>query len=79
MALVVLVVFAVAVALTRWVAAGSIFGALSLIVVAVLVWTHHAPGDVWTGVWIGAVAALVLWRHKNNVVGWWRQRHLPED
>jgi glycerol-3-phosphate acyltransferase PlsY len=78
-ALVVLVVFAVAVALTRWVAAGSIFGAISMVVVAVLVWTGHAPGDVWTGVWLTAVAALVLWRHKNNVIGWWRQRHLPED
>ncbi len=78
-AAVVLVVFAVSVALTRWVAAGSIFGALSMIVVAVLVWTGHAPGDVWTSVWLIAVAALILWRHKNNVVGWWRQRHLPDD
>ncbi|MGW5239087.1 glycerol-3-phosphate 1-O-acyltransferase PlsY [Monashia sp. NPDC004114] len=77
-ALVVLVVFAVSVALTRWVAAGSIFGALSIIVVAVLVWTGHAPGDVWTGVWLTAVAALIMWRHKNNVIGWWRQRHLPD-
>jgi glycerol-3-phosphate acyltransferase PlsY len=78
-ALVVLVVFAIGVALTRWVAAGSIFGALSMIVVAVLVWTGHAPGDAWTGVWLTAVAALVMWRHKNNVVGWWRQRHLPHE
>ena len=78
-ALVVVIVFAVAVALTRWVAAGSIFGSLSMAVVAVLVWTGHAPGDVWTGVWLAAVAALVLWRHKNNVIGWWRQRHLPAD
>ncbi|GAB3072364.1 glycerol-3-phosphate 1-O-acyltransferase PlsY [Intrasporangium mesophilum] len=77
-ALVVLVVFAASVALTRWVAAGSIFGALSIIVVAVLVWTGHAPGDVWTGVWLTAVAALIMWRHKNNVIGWWRQRHLPD-
>lgn len=78
-ALVVVVVFAAGVALTRWVAAGSIFGAVTMVVVAVLVWTGHAPGDVWTGVWLGAVAALVLWRHKNNVIGWWRQRHLPPD
>ena len=47
-------VFAVAVLLTRWVAAGSIFGALAMIVIAVLVWTGHAPGDVWTGLWLMA-------------------------
>ena len=56
-ALVVLVVFVVAFALTRWVAAGSIFGALAMLVIAVLVWTGHAPGDVWTGVWLTAIAA----------------------
>ena len=78
-ALVVVVVFAVALALTRWVAAGSIFGAISMLVVSVLVWTGHAPGDVWTGVWLTAIGLLVLWRHKNNAVGWWRQRHLPHD
>jgi glycerol-3-phosphate acyltransferase PlsY len=76
-ALVVVVVFGVAVAVTRWVAAGSIFGALAMLVVAVLIWTGHAPGDVWTGLWLMAIGLLVLARHKNNVVGWWRQRHLP--
>jgi glycerol-3-phosphate acyltransferase PlsY len=75
-ALVVVVVFAIAVALTRWVAAGSIFGALAMLVVAVLIWTGHAPGDVWTGLWLMAIGLLVLARHKNNVVGWWRQRHV---
>jgi len=76
-ALVVVVVFAVAVLLTRWVAAGSIFGALAMVVVAVLVWTGHAPGDVWTGLWLMAIGLLVLARHRKNVVGWWRQRRLP--
>jgi acyl phosphate:glycerol-3-phosphate acyltransferase len=76
-ALVVVVVFGVAVAVTRWVAAGSIFGALAMLVVAVLIWTGHAPGDVWTGLWLMGIGLLVLARHKNNVVGWWRQRHLP--
>jgi glycerol-3-phosphate acyltransferase PlsY len=75
-ALVVVLVFAVALALTRWVAAGSIFGALSMVVVAVLVRTGHAPGDGWTVAWLTAVALLVLWRHRNNVLGWWRQRRL---
>lgn len=76
-ALVVVVVFAVAVAATRWVAAGSILGALSMLVLAVLIWTGHAPGDVWTGLWLTAIGLLVLARHKNNVIGWWRQRRLP--
>lgn len=76
-ALVVLVVFGVAVAVTRWVAAGSIFGALAMLVVAVVIWTGHAPGDLWTGLWLMAIGLLVLARHKNNVIGWWRQRHLP--
>lgn len=76
-ALVVVVVFGVGVGLTRWVAAGSIFGALGMLVVAVLIWTGHASGDVWTGLWLTAIGLLVLGRHKNNVVGWWRQRRLP--
>ena len=76
-ALVVVLVFVVGLALTRWVAAGSIFGALAMLVVAVLVWTGHAPGDVWTGLWLTTIGLLVLWRHKNNVLGWWRQRNLP--
>lgn len=75
-ALVVVLIFGAAVAVTRWVAAGSILGAVSMIVIAVLVWTGHAPGDVWTGVWLTAIAAVVLWRHKNNVIGWWRQRRV---
>jgi len=76
-ALVVVLVFGVGLALTRWVAAGSIFGALAMVVVAVLIWTGRAPGDVWTGLWLMAIALFVLARHKNNVVGWWRQRRLP--
>ncbi|GAA2154587.1 acyl-phosphate glycerol-3-phosphate acyltransferase [Humibacillus xanthopallidus] len=75
-AVVVLVVFALGFALTRWVAAGSILGAVAMLVIAVLVWTGHWPGDVWTGVWLTALALVVLARHKNNVVGWWRQRRV---
>jgi glycerol-3-phosphate acyltransferase PlsY len=78
-ALTVVVVFGVGVALTRWVAAGSIFGSLAMLVVAVVIWTGHAPGDVWTGLWLMAIGLLVLARHKNNVIGWWRQRHLTDE
>jgi acyl phosphate:glycerol-3-phosphate acyltransferase len=73
---VVLGAFAVGFAATRWVAAGSIFGALAMLVVAVFVWTGHLPGDVWTCIWLTAIALVVLVRHKNNVVGWWRQRRV---
>ena len=44
-----LAAFAVGFAAHPWVAAGSIFGALAMLVIAVLVWTGHPPGDVWTG------------------------------
>jgi acyl phosphate:glycerol-3-phosphate acyltransferase len=75
-AVVVLGAFAVGFAATRWVAAGSIFGAVAMLVVAVFVWTGHLPGDVWTCIWLTAIALVVLVRHKNNVVGWWRQRRV---
>ena len=75
-ALVSVAVFAVAVITTRWVAAGSIFGALAMIVMAVLVLAGRAPGDLWTGLWLIGIALVVLWRHRNNVIGWWRQRRL---
>lgn len=75
-ALVVLGVFAAAVVLTRWVAAGSIFAALGLLVTAGVVLAGRAPGDLWTGLWLIAIALVVLWRHEKNVIGWWRQRHL---
>jgi len=75
-AIVVLGVFAVAVVLTRWVAAGSIFAALGLLVTAGVVLAGRAPRDLWTGLWLIAIALVVLWRHEKNVIGWWRQRHL---
>lgn len=75
-ALVVLAVFAVALALTRWVAAGSIFAALGLLVTAGFVLAGRAPGDLWTGLWLVALGVVVLSRHRSNIVGWWRQRTL---
>lgn len=74
--LLVLLVFVIAAVLTRWVAAGSIFAALGLLVTAVVVLTGHAPGDAWTGWWLVALGVVVLWRHRTNIVGWWRQRRL---
>ncbi|MDV3223046.1 glycerol-3-phosphate 1-O-acyltransferase PlsY [Intrasporangium sp.] len=75
-ALVGLAVFVVAVLLTRWVAAGSIFAALAMIVAAGLVLADRAPGDAWTGAWLIGIALIILWRHQKNVIGWWRQRRL---
>lgn len=75
-ALVVLAVFAVALALTRWVAAGSIFAALGLLVTAGFVLAGRAPGDLWTGLWLVALGVVVLSRHRSNILGWWRQRTL---
>ena len=75
-AVVVVVAFVLGFVVTRWVAAGSILGALAMLVVAVLVWTDRWPGDVWTGIWLTAIALVVLVRHRNNVVGWWRQRRV---
>lgn len=75
-ALVVLGVFAIALVVTRWVAAGSIFAALALLVTAGFVLAGRAPGDLWTGLWLVALGVIVLTRHRSNLVGWWRQRHL---
>lgn len=75
-ALVLVLVFALAVVLTRWVAVGSIFAALGLGVTAALVLTGHAPGDIWTAWWLVALAAIVLWRHRGNLRGWWELRRL---
>ncbi len=76
-ALVVLGVFVVGFVATRWVAAGSLLGSVAMLVVAVLVWTGHWPGDGWTGAWLTAIGLIVIARHRNNIVGWWRQRRLP--
>lgn len=75
-ALVVLVVFAVAVLLTRWVAVGSICASVGLLVAAGFVLSGHAPGDVWTAAWLVVLGLVVLWRHRSNLIGWWRQRRL---
>lgn len=75
-ALVVVTVFLGAVLLTRWVAAGSIIGSLAMIVIAGFVLAGRAPGDAWTAAWLIGIALVVLWRHQNNVLGWWRQRRL---
>lgn len=75
-ALVVLLVFIGGLVLTRWVAAGSIAGAVALLVLAVVVATGRAPGDEFTVAWLAALGVVVLLRHQRNVVGWWRMRRI---
>jgi glycerol-3-phosphate acyltransferase PlsY len=75
-ALVVVVVFLVAVLLTRWVAVGSMCAAAGLLVAAAFVLAGRAPGDGWTAAWLVVLGLFVLWRHRTNIVGWWRQRRL---
>ncbi|MDN5794974.1 MAG: glycerol-3-phosphate 1-O-acyltransferase PlsY [Intrasporangium sp.] len=75
-ALVALVVFVFAFALARWVSAASICAAVGLLVAAAVVAVGRAPGDAWTVVWLVALGLLVLWRHRSNLVGWWRQRRI---
>lgn len=70
------VVFAVTVLTTRWVAAGSVVAALGLVAIAGFVLAGKAPGDAWTAGWLIGLALVVLWRHKNNVIAWWRQRRV---
>lgn len=77
-ALTVAVAFALGVVGGRRVAVGSILGALAMLGLAVVVATGHARGDLWTAGWLLALAVVVLWRHKNNVIGWWRQRRMSD-
>lgn len=75
-ALVVLLVFVGVFVLTRWVSAGSIAGAIALLVLAGAVAIGRAPGDEFTAAWLAALGIVVLWRHQRNVVAWWRMRRI---
>lgn len=75
MAVVVFVAFAVTWVIFRRVAVGSIAGAVAMIVTAVVLAVRDGS-PMWTPAWLTALASAVLWRHKNNVIGWWRQRRL---
>lgn len=75
-ALVVVVVFAVTIAVVRRVSIGSIFGAFAMVALAALIALGRAPGDLWTALWLLALAGVVIWRHHNNIKAWWRQRRM---
>jgi acyl phosphate:glycerol-3-phosphate acyltransferase len=62
-----LVVFAVVVGLTRWIALASMTTAVALFVVSLVTDT-----DVEHRVWAGFLAAVILIRHRTNVIARWR-------
>jgi glycerol-3-phosphate acyltransferase PlsY len=62
-----LVVFALVVALTRWIALASMSTAVALFVVSLVTDT-----DLDHRVWAGFLAVLILVRHRTNVIARWR-------
>lgn len=72
-----LVVFAVVLLLTRWVALASVAAAASLVLGSVLFVFTEDEGSVVTVVWAVCLGLIVLWRHKNNLLDRWRDGPRP--
>ncbi len=70
-ALMLIVVFVVVVALSRWVALGSMCAAGALLVV-----TFWSEPGVYYRLWSVVLAAVILARHRRNVVARWRTRRV---
>ena len=70
-ALALLVVFAVVAAASRWVALGSMSAAVGLVVASLV-----TDADVAQQVWAAFLAALILVRHRVNVIARWRARRV---
>jgi len=66
-ALGVLVAFTVVVALTRWMALASMTAAVALLVISLV-----TGADLAHQVWAGFLAAVILIRHRTNVIARWR-------
>ena len=62
-----LVAFAVVVAITRWVALASMTTAVALLVISLL-----TDADLAHRLWAGFLAAVILIRHRTNVIARWR-------
>ncbi len=77
-ALVMLAVFVVVVATTRWVAGASVTAAAVLVLLGLAAgpgWTGPLGGRGWsTTVFAVVLAAVVLVRHRRNLQGWWHLR-----
>lgn len=63
-------VFAVVVALTRWVALGSVAAGLVMVGAGVGAGLGWWSGDWWTCAWAAALGAVVVWRHRRNLRAW---------
>ena len=74
--LVVVVVFAVVLALGKWVAGASLASAAALVALGVLSATGVLPGSRATALWTVALALIVVARHHANVRAWLRARAL---
>ncbi len=67
-----LAVFAIVFVVTRWVALASVAAAFSLLLGS-FAFAAADPGERRATVaWAAALALIVLWRHKNNLVDRWR-------
>lgn len=63
-----LVVFAILVWRTRWVAGASVSACLVLLVLGVLTWARVVPfGTRATGIWCVVLAVVVIYRHRRNI------------
>ena len=74
--LVVVVVFAVVLALGKWVAGASLASAAALVALGVLSATGVLRGSRATALWTVALALIVVARHHANVRAWLRARAL---
>lgn len=70
-ALVLLVVFVVVVAMTRWVALGSMSAAAALVVLTLL-----ADAEPAERLWAALLGVIILARHRRNIVARWQERRI---
>lgn len=71
-----LAVFLIVVAVSRWVALGSLSAAAGLVIVGVIAATGRLPG-AWglpTAVWAITLGSLILLRHRRNIIARIRRR-----
>jgi glycerol-3-phosphate acyltransferase PlsY len=65
-------VFFIVFLVTRWVALASVAAAAALLVGSLLFGIAEPDEQLATVLWASALALIVLWRHKNNLVDRWR-------
>ena len=65
-------VFLIVFLITRWVALASVAAAAALLVGSLLFGIAEPDDQLATVLWATALALIVLWRHKNNLVDRWR-------